>query len=391
MLLPGLERALDDPGTMEFVAHQVGIDGAFLQDVFVFQRLIGQLVVVVRNIDCLLANQFPVITVGRAVIAVVLVGHPHALGAIADVVIRQIRGAAHTTGTGVVDPGRTRFLDLVHRFAHQVDRALQRGRFEEVAQEGKQVVVHTAIHVLVEHAVLAETDLVELAAATYREPVIGPLEATAQVANQVVPDCFLTILRDRERYVRAIEVAQTETLQLDLSGLSLGFGGDFSRQCGGAPGLVDRHLEVVILLQQSQGAGRQLVFVLIGIGRGDHHLRLVLRERINVALLRTPACRRSRQAALPGWNAAIGIAGLLGANRSEVVTKARSLCVGQFGESVVPAKQQCDGNSQGTRGVASLYCFHALFLIRTCSCNSSSSSPGHATGRTWRRCCTSHS
>ncbi|MCY1269608.1 hypothetical protein D9M70_181110 [compost metagenome] len=248
------------------------------------------------------------------------------------------------------------------------------------------MVVHAAVHVLVEHAVLAEADLVGLAVGAHREPVVVALETAAQVAHQVVPDRLGAILRNGEGNVGTVQVAQAVALQLDLGRLRLGLVGDRRGQCRGAPGLVDRHLVVVVFLQQRQGAGGQLVLVLLGVGRGDHHLRLVLREGIAVALLRAPASRGGSQAAVPGRDAAIGIAGLLRADRGEVGTQAGGLFRGQLGPGVTGSDQQRGGQGHRQWAAASLCSFHASFLVRICSCSSPSSNRGRAAGRTPRRC-----
>ncbi|MNH30213.1 hypothetical protein D3C79_904960 [compost metagenome] len=79
--LAWLERGLYMPDTMQFVAGQVLVDVPGFDDVGVFQARRPQFVVVVGDVDLLLAHQLPVVAVRRAVHQVGVVGGAQAIGA----------------------------------------------------------------------------------------------------------------------------------------------------------------------------------------------------------------------------------------------------------------------------------------------------------------------
>ncbi|MNL18551.1 hypothetical protein D3C87_1397010 [compost metagenome] len=117
--MAGLERGLDVPHAVQLVACQVLVDVPWLDDVVVlhFRRL--QFVVVVRDVQFLFADQFPVIAIRCAVHHVGVVGGAHAVGAVARAVIGHLRCTTHAALTGVVDPRQTRFLDLIDGLVDQ--------------------------------------------------------------------------------------------------------------------------------------------------------------------------------------------------------------------------------------------------------------------------------
>ncbi|MNT83989.1 hypothetical protein D3C72_2239440 [compost metagenome] len=68
MALTGFERGFDYPYTVRLVTHQILIQVIGLENLFVLERTVGQLVGVVRHQHFLLPDQLPVVPVRRAVI-----------------------------------------------------------------------------------------------------------------------------------------------------------------------------------------------------------------------------------------------------------------------------------------------------------------------------------
>ncbi|MNZ74881.1 hypothetical protein D3C78_933430 [compost metagenome] len=94
------------------------------------------------------------------------------------------------------------------------------------------------------------------------------------------------------------------------------------RCCSSTASLEDRNLVGVrIALEHRQLAGTQLVLVLRDIGRGDGELRLVPGEWVAEKAIGSHRCCARLQAAAPGRNAAVGIAGLFGAQRGQAGSK----------------------------------------------------------------------
>src|SRR5882762_8123465 len=97
MLLTGLEYGVNDPHTVNLVAHQIRIRRACLGDGRVGNRLVQELVVVVGNDRFCLADQLEVEPVRGTIECVVLVDVAHALGVVGHRVVGKIRCATNTT------------------------------------------------------------------------------------------------------------------------------------------------------------------------------------------------------------------------------------------------------------------------------------------------------
>ncbi|MNN15293.1 hypothetical protein D3C81_1283950 [compost metagenome] len=94
------------------------------------------------------------------------------------------------------------------------------------------------------------------------------------------------------------------------------------RRGSGAAGLEYRNpVGVRIALEHRQLAGTQLVLVLRDIGRGDGELRLVAGEWVAEKTIASHRCCARLQATAPGGNAAVGVAGLFGAQRGQAGSK----------------------------------------------------------------------
>src|SRR5690606_6830337 len=114
-----LQGALDYPDPMQFIARQRRIDMTNLQQVAVFHVRAGDLVVVVGDVDFLLAQQLPVITIWCAVEHVGVIRRAQPLGGSNRRVVGQIRSASYTTLAGAVNPGLPLFLDLIESLVDQ--------------------------------------------------------------------------------------------------------------------------------------------------------------------------------------------------------------------------------------------------------------------------------
>ncbi|MNX64736.1 hypothetical protein D3C86_957680 [compost metagenome] len=116
---PWLDGALNFPYTVQLVASQVLIDMAGFENVGVLERRRRQAVVVVGDVHLLLADQLPVVTVGRAIEQVAIVRGTHTVRRGSRTVISDLRGAADPALPRVVDPGQAWFLHLVDGLVHQ--------------------------------------------------------------------------------------------------------------------------------------------------------------------------------------------------------------------------------------------------------------------------------
>ncbi|MNN53235.1 hypothetical protein D3C81_1679780 [compost metagenome] len=117
--LAGLEGRLDFPDPVQLVTGQVLVDMASLEDVRVLQLGGCQAVAVVRDVDFLLADQFPVVAIRCPVEHVVVVRGAQAVGGDTRAVVGDLRCAAYAALAGVVHPGLARLLDLVEWLAYQ--------------------------------------------------------------------------------------------------------------------------------------------------------------------------------------------------------------------------------------------------------------------------------
>ncbi|MCY1397788.1 hypothetical protein D9M71_128070 [compost metagenome] len=357
------------PHTVQLVARQVLVDVAGLDDVGVLQARTIQLVAVVGDVDLLLAFELPVVAVRRTVVHVEVVGGTQTVGGGTRTVVGHLRSAAHAALAGVVEPGQARFLHLVEGFVHQQHVTGQAGRRRHALLEVEQHVARLVGIVVLQ--LVAEGELVlevhQTVGAVRLRGRLGhqTANAAAAIAGDVVPDRFQAVLRNREG-VGGSEVFQTVATfhQFGVGGVVFG-GLDHVRRNGGrAVGLVHRHLVGVgVALEHRQLAGGQLVLVLVGVLRGDGEQRLLAGERVRQEATGIDGAGILRQAAGPLGNGAIGVAGFLGAQRSQGGA--------QLGRFVGGHGRHDAGGQQGQRQCAGLQqtfcCFHFHRLPQDCS------------------------
>ncbi|MNM99871.1 hypothetical protein D3C81_1124440 [compost metagenome] len=309
---------------MQLVARQVLVDVAGLEDVGVLQLGRPELVVVVRDVHFLLADQLPVVAVRRAVVHVVVVRGRLAVGGSRRTVVGHLRGATHAALAGVVHPRLARLGDLVDGLVDQQHVAGQARRAVDPLDEVEQDVL--ALLLVQVRQVGRVGDLV--LETHHGEGAIGlrlhtgdvTVDVTAAVTRGVVPHHLDAGLRDREGVVVAVEVLQAVTVAHGFGVLGAGLDRliHVVRQRRGAVRRVDRDLVGVrIALEHGQLAGSQLVLVLLGVGRGDGEQRLFTGERIGQEALGVDGTGVGGQAAGPGGNGAIGVAGLLRTHRGQ--------------------------------------------------------------------------
>ncbi|MNZ91615.1 hypothetical protein D3C78_1106060 [compost metagenome] len=127
---------------------------------------------------------------------------------------------------------------------------------------------------------------------------------------------------------------------------------------------VDRHLEGVrIAFEQGFLAVGQVLGVLVHVLRGDDEQRLLVGVRVRVGGTGTAEFHVRWDAApfaAPGRNAAIGVAGLLGAHRRQVLVEACGLRFADLGLDGQAAAEQGDGKGRAEQGVGGLG--HAALL-----------------------------
>ncbi|MNZ75848.1 hypothetical protein D3C78_943360 [compost metagenome] len=298
---------------------------AGLDDVGVLQLRRHQLVVVVRDVQLFLADQLPVIAVRSAVVHVGVVGNAHAVRGGARAVVGDLRGAAHAALAGVVGPGQARFLDLVDGLVDQGHVTGQAGRGDNrlggVEEEVGALVRRHIRHLIREGGAHFHFDNGEGAVGLWSGlgndlPVVG-----AFVASLVVPHHFDAGLRNREGVVMGlVEVLQAVAVvdRLGGHGTFLRCVVDLLRGRRATAGRINRNLVGVrIALEQRQLTGGQLVLVLIDIGLGDGEQRLVAGERIAEEAVGVHRCGAWLEAAGPGRDAAVGVTGLLAAQRGQ--------------------------------------------------------------------------
>lgn len=170
--------------------------------------------------------------------------------------------------------------------------------------------------------------------------------AAATVAGQVVPDHLLGALRDREG-VGGLEALQAVAAvhQPGAGGVARGRRIDLGGQAGAAPARVDRHAEAVrVAAEHRQLSGRQALPVLLDVLRGDGEQHGVAGIGVAEKAAGIGAPGIDRQAAIPGRDAAGGVAGLLGADRGQAAAEPGRLLGRDGGQRV--AGQQGQGQSQ---------------------------------------------
>ncbi len=171
----------------------------------------------------------------------------------------------------------------------------------------------------------------------------GADDAAAEIAHEVIPDRLQAVLGNRERRGRAVQVLEAEALQRDLACLRDDAIRHGLRIADGATRRIHVHAEILRILPQQRGlALGQLRFVLADVRRVDREQRLVVRERIDVALLRCPAGGRLHQAAVPRGDRAVGIAGAFCADRREVLAEAGKVRRGR--DDLRHGKSKYDGD-----------------------------------------------
>ncbi|MNZ91107.1 hypothetical protein D3C78_1100810 [compost metagenome] len=152
--------------------------------------------------------------------------------------------------------------------------------------------------------------------------VVAP-RAAATVAGDVVPDHFQAALGDGEGHGRV------EVLQAVAAGNQAGADGvaghglvDRLGQVGAAVGGEDAQVVAVrVALEQGQLPGTELLAVLLGVLCGDGEQRFFVGEGVGQEARGVGAAAALRQAAGPGGDAAVGVAGLFRADGRERVAE----------------------------------------------------------------------
>ncbi|MCY1418396.1 hypothetical protein D9M71_339550 [compost metagenome] len=368
--LARLDGAYHFPHTVQFVAGQVLVDMTGLDHVRVLQLRRPQLVVVVGNVDFLLADQLPVVAVWRAVVHVVVVCHAHAVGGGTRAIVGDLRGAAYAALAGVIGPRQARFLDLVDGLVGQDHVAGQtrrtNHRLGDVQEEVRALLRRNVGHRLRITDLLLDLDDGEIAVG-HRSGLGDDLpDVGAAVAGLVVPHHFHAVLRNREgEGTRLLEVLQAVAVvdQLDIQRAGLRRIVDRLRCRRGAAGLVHRNpVGFRIALEHRLLAGGQLVLVLVDVVPGDDEQRLVVGERIAEEAFGVHRYVARLQAAGPGRNAAVGVAGLLGPQRGQGSTKFCGFFRGNRGHCATGHQRECQG--AGFEQTAEFQ-LHVLFQLRS--------------------------
>ncbi len=142
MTLTILDVALNFPHTVQLEAGVVRVDVTGLQHVRILGAALGQLAAVVRDVDFLLANQGPVVTVRCTVIHGEVVGSTHTVRRGTRAVVGNLRGTTHATLTGVVHPRHARLFQLIQAVVHQQHVTRQTSRSIHTLLEEQQGVGH---------------------------------------------------------------------------------------------------------------------------------------------------------------------------------------------------------------------------------------------------------
>ena len=208
-------------------------------------------------------------------------------------------------------------LHLVERLVHEEDGAFERRRRRESRLEREQQVVLRLVQVGIEDAVLVGADLVD----SRRSRAPGSCGSHDRDRRPGSAAGGSTSPRARSSGIGNGTDERPPEMPKPLSSIfcrqRLDLGIHRVRIARRAPGFVHRHLEGVVLVQQCERAGRQVVLVLRGIRLRDRELRLVAGERIDVALgggparpgARTdrPTRRGSCRPCWPAFSAPIGV------------------------------------------------------------------------------------
>ncbi|MNX81242.1 hypothetical protein D3C86_1129250 [compost metagenome] len=339
----GLEGRFDHPHAVLLVAGQVLIDVVGLDHGVVLEVAAADLVAVVRDEQLLLAHQFPVETVRRAVVAVDVIGGDQAIAVTGAVVVGDHRRTAHATLPRQVLPGRTRLGDLVDRLVHQHRLAGQTRRFQHPALEHEQDV---RVGLQPAHGV-GEVDqrLVAHVAGgavfTHQRGAADALVAAAAITGHVVPHHLQAFGGQRKRNAPGIVVQAVAAVGHAGLGDVLTTGRQYLLgQVGAAMARVDVHLVGVgKALEQRDLARAEKLLVLRHVLRGDSEQGFLGGIRIAVAAFAVDGAGVARQAAGPGRNAAVGIGCHFRAHGGQGLAQCRR--IGAFGLG------QADGAGQG--------------------------------------------
>ena len=154
----------------------------------------------------------------------------------------------------------------------------------------------------------------------------------ATETHDVVPDRFLTILRNRERHASSGTADTVATgNQLGLGGIGLGRVIDILRRGGTATALENPQLVVRMSLQKSLQACRQHLLVLTEVLRCNGIQHGIAGIRVRMVHARLIRRRRRGQTTLPDRNGARRIGGTFPTQRREILTQAGSLGSVNFG------------------------------------------------------------
>ena len=341
-----LERGVDHPYTMQFVASEVRVDVSGLQHVLDLVVGAGDLVAVVRDVHLLLANQLPVVAIGGAVVHAEVVVGPQRVGGGAWIVIRHARRQTHAPLAGVVGPGLARVLDLVGVVVDQQDAAGQTGRIlhdlQEVQQTFGVALFRLALLVAVEEVVLViEAHQVVVTAGGDGGLRPGRGVGITVVGGEVIPDGFQAVLRNREwRAAGGAFEAVAVFHQIHLGGVGLGFVIEALRHRGAAMRREHAHLPVRIALEHRDLARRQVLLVLRQVGLADRELGLFAGVGVRIGAAGLETRLHLGEASIPGGNRAVGIAGLLGADRRQAGAELGGLVGGHGGVGAAGSQQQ---------------------------------------------------
>src|SRR5690554_1942096 len=244
-----LDVALYFPHAVQLEAGVLRVDVTGLQDIAVLQFRIGQLAGVVRNVDFLLADQFPVVTVRCTTEHVEVVSSTHAVGRSTRTVVGYLRGAANATLTGVVYPRHARLFQLIQGVVYQQHVTGQTcRRVHPLLEVHQHVGGGFRIHVRHEGRtghVFLELDQGVGTVGLRHGLNVGTLHVLAE-GGQVVPDNLGTRFGNREDEV-GTEGDIVDTIatvnQLGLASGTLDLVIHALREADAALGLVDRHAE----------------------------------------------------------------------------------------------------------------------------------------------------
>ena len=353
------------PDPVQFIAGMILIDVTCLDDVIVLQVARFQLVGVVRNVHFLLAHQFPVVAIRRTVVEVEVIRGTHTVGGRSRRIVGNGRCATNLTRASVVDPRLTRLFHLIQGFVHQQYVTGQTRWRQYILLEVEQhVVVFARIVVgqfFTEGKFLTELHQRVVAVGLRCYLTNRTLNATTTITDDMVPDGFQTVLRNREwRTHHVVLEAVTAVYQLGFTGVfnaGIVDGLWVSRR---TMGWVHRHtVGIRVLLEHRLLAFGQLVGVLHVVFSSDHKQRCFVGKRVHQLAAFLVACWRGLQTAVPGRNITSG--SFLRAHRGQFTAQLGGFS-GRYGcVRCGPHQGQQQGATQGSNR-----CFqHSYILTRS--------------------------